>query len=550
MRAGAPARRDEQGVVAIVVALLMVTVLTGFASFALDIGYKRMASRDMQAVADIVAMDMARELDGSPSGSLVGSVWNTKVATSLANQKGALGDALTVQSCDAAAVQAKGAVLSLTGICAYPGILNADGTFSSSGSAPATHVKVMTRTSVDYLLPVFATKGATARSAVAKAQKVACFGLGSYLMRLSTGESPILNAILGDALNTTVLSYSGLATVNLSILNLSTALGLATPSELATANVTAGQLFTAMATAISRNTPQTSADLSAIGLLQAAAAVNTPSFALADLIQLGPDAGAALGASVNALDLVKGAAALADGDHALNVPGLSIGIPGVTALNAKLYVVEGPQIYCGAEGGSTRLATQARLQVSYELAGLPAVSAPVKVNLDLRLANARGTLNSIDGCPTANNLKITLSDQTAADLDTTLTTKVSVLGVGLVDITATPSATPPALPTAVHNLALPQYYTEHYHAGSGSLGLGSVTNSNLTASLLGVDVTGNLLVQALLPAVRTTLNTVVAAVNSTVLPTLQSQLGLTIAGVDLWAVKPQSNLCSAPQLRG
>lgn len=547
---GSGRAEDERGAVAVFTALLITTVLVGAASFAVDIGFQRMARRDMQAVADLVAMDMARKLDGRPTGSLVGTTWNSGVTTSLDAQGETLGDDLTVRTCTEAEVHAVDAGLTSTGICAYPGILNADGTFSGSAGAAATHVKVLTRTSVDYFLPVYATSGSVGRAAVAKASKTACFGLGSYLMRLSTGESPLLNAILGDALNTTVLGYDGLATVNLDLLNLSTALGVGTPQELATTNVTAGQLFTAMATAISKNSPQTSADIAALGVLQAAAVVATPSFSLGDLLQVGPNASSALGATVNALDLVKGAAALADGDHALNVPGLSIGIPGATMVTAKLHVVEGPQIYCGPTGGSTKLASQARVTLSYELAGLPAVSAPVKVSLDLRLANARGTLTSIDGCPSMSSIGIRLSNQTAADLVTTLTTKVSVLGLGLVDITASPSAVQPAATTTDHTLALPTYYTQKYHTNSGTVGASGVTNSNLSAKLLGVDVTGNLLVQALLPAVRTTLNTVVGAVNATVLPLLQSQLGLRVAGVDLWAVQPKSNRCSTPQLAG
>lgn len=542
--------RDERGAVAVFTALLTTTVLTGFASFAVDIGYHRMAARDMQAVADLVAMDMARRLDGRPSSALVGTAWNAKVETSLAAQGETLGDVLAVATCSAADVAATTASLDAVGVCAYPGILNGDGTFSDSGSAAATHVKVLTRTDVTYFLPIFSEGGAAPKSAVAKAQKTACFGLGSYLMRISTGESPLLNAVLGDALNTTVLGYSGLATVNLELLDLTAALGVGTPQELATTNVTAGQLFSAMATAISRKTPQTSADISAIGILQLAAAANTPSFSLGDLISVGPSTAAALGASVNALDLVKGAAALADGDHALNVPGLSIGIPGVTNLNAKLHVVEGPQIYCGPTGGSTKLTSQARVVLSYELAGLPAVSAPVRVDLELKVANARGTLTDIDGCPSMNNIGIRLSNQTVADLDVTLTTKVSVLGLGLVDIQATPSATAPPAPATDHDLPLPQYYTDKYQSGSGTVGLGGVSNSNISAQLLGVDVTGNLLVQALLPAVRTTLNTVVSAINATVLPTLQTQLGLRVAGVDLWAIQPKSNRCSTPQLAG
>lgn len=545
--------RDERGAVAIFTAVLVSTVLVGAASFTIDIGFQRMARRDMQAIADMVAMDMARKLDGRPTASLLGTAWNGAVSTSLGAQGETVGEDLTVRTCAEAEVHDVDAGLSATGVCAYPGVLNADGTFSGSGSAAATHVKVLTRTSVDYFLPVYATSGAAGRSAVAKASKTACFGLGSYLVRLSTGEAPLLNAILGDALQTTVLGYDGLATVNLSLLDLATELGVGTPQALATTSVTAGQLFRAMATVISRNTPQTTADLSAIGVLQAAASTSTPSFSLGDMITLGPDAGAALGATVNALDLVKAAAALSDGDHFLNVPGLSLSLPGISTVNAKLHVVEGPQIYCGPVGGSTRLASQARVVLNYELLGLAGTLAgtPIKVSVDLGLANARGTLSSIDGCPTMSNLGITLSSQTAADLSVTITTQVNVLlGLlpSLVEVTAKPSPVLPGGSTSTHNLPLPQYYTEKYHTSSGTIGLTALQDTQITAKVLG---TGLPVVSTLLSVtLRDTLKSVSAAVNTTVLPLLQNRLGLRVAGVDLWALQAKSNRCSTPQLDG
>lgn len=545
--------RDERGAVAIFTAVLVSTVLVGAASFTIDIGFQRMARRDMQAIADMVAMDMARKLDGRPTASLLGTAWNGAVSTSLGAQGETVGEDLTVRTCAEAEVHDVDAGLSATGVCAYPGVLNADGTFSGSGSAAATHVKVLTRTSVDYFLPVYATSGAAGRSAVAKASKTACFGLGSYLVRLSTGEAPLLNAILGDALQTTVLGYDGLATVNLSLLDLATELGVGTPQALATTSVTAGQLFRAMATVISRNTPQTTADLSAIGVLQAAASTSTPSFSLGDMITLGPDAGAALGATVNALDLVKAAAALSDGDHFLNVPGLSLSLPGISTVNAKLHVVEGPQIYCGPVGGSTRLASQARVVLNYELLGLAGTLAgtPIKVSVDLGLANARGTLSSIDGCPTMSNLGITLSNQTAADLSVTITTQVNVLlGLlpSLVEVTAKPSPVLPGGSTSTHNLPLPQYYTEKYHTSSGTIGLTALQDTQITAEVLG---TGLPVVSTLLSVtLRDTLKSVSAAVNTTVLPLLQNRLGLRVAGVDLWALQAKSNRCSTPQLDG
>ena len=57
-------RRDERGAVAVLTAALL-TALVVMAAFVVDIGMQRVARRDMQALADVVALDLSRELDES-----------------------------------------------------------------------------------------------------------------------------------------------------------------------------------------------------------------------------------------------------------------------------------------------------------------------------------------------------------------------------------------------------------------------------------------------------------------------------------------------------
>ncbi|MFL6156446.1 MAG: pilus assembly protein TadG-related protein, partial [Marmoricola sp.] len=57
-------RRNEQGVVAVVVAIVTCFTLIPIAALAVDIGVQRVARRDAQSVADVVALDLARQLDG------------------------------------------------------------------------------------------------------------------------------------------------------------------------------------------------------------------------------------------------------------------------------------------------------------------------------------------------------------------------------------------------------------------------------------------------------------------------------------------------------
>src|SRR3546814_9751778 len=81
---------------------LLTVVLVGVCSLAIDIGYQRVAKRDMQAIADIVSMDMARKLDGKTTGQLSGSTWNDALADSLnRNDNSSVGEPLTVIPCTA-----------------------------------------------------------------------------------------------------------------------------------------------------------------------------------------------------------------------------------------------------------------------------------------------------------------------------------------------------------------------------------------------------------------------------------------------------------------
>lgn len=55
---------DECGAVAVFVALVTCFTLLPLAAFAVDLGMQRVARRDAQAIADMVALDLGRQLDG------------------------------------------------------------------------------------------------------------------------------------------------------------------------------------------------------------------------------------------------------------------------------------------------------------------------------------------------------------------------------------------------------------------------------------------------------------------------------------------------------
>lgn len=577
--------RDEQGVVAIMVALVMVTVLTGFASFALDIGYKRMASRDMQAVADIVAMDMARELNGSATATLVGSSWDAKVGTSLSHQGGALGDALTVKTCTASQVAAKKAVLATTGICAFPGILNADGTFSASGAAPATHVKVLTRTSVDYLLPVFAESGSTARSAVASAETMACFMLGSYAARVNAGDSALLGPLLGaidSDLNLSLLSYQGLAGANVELGAIAADLGLGTVDELATTGVTLGNFYLAMAHVLRNGGNAVQADL----LESISAKVGTLALKVGDLIDLTTAGSSALDASFNALDLLTGAAQVANGDYGVSVSQLGINIPGVSNLAGNLHITEQPKWKCGDSVTGTAAAdaahsTQFDLNLGGTLISLPSIlgAATTTTGLDVQLsaASASGWLRDVRCGPatTADPEGITVDVQTglataSVGVPIRIAGDVSIglLSVYRIDLNLLISTklTPYNNSQSIEYKVPPQTYGQPKSTVNNALPMPTATVALDPSKTQSVRLLGGLLglpgielgpivtvLNPVLSAVTSSIVTpivtpIVNSVNSLLLNQLAPMLGLKLGGADLYLL-PRPN-CSTPALRG
>jgi uncharacterized membrane protein len=545
-----PRARDERGAVAIFTALLVSTVLVGMTSFTVDIGFQRVARRDMQAVADVVAMDMARKLDGRTSTALLGATWNAGVTTSLDAQAHVVGDPLTVRTCTAAEVQSATAALSSTGICAYPGILNANGTFSDSGSAAATHVKVLTRTSVDYFLPVFANSGSAARSAVATTQKTACFRLGSFAARINTYGSflgPLLNKALG--VNLSVVSYQGLARGNVSLLDLATQLELGTVDSLATTTVSLGSLMNATAAVLTKKAgdPDAAASLSVLQQLNAAAGLTTQ-VNLGKLFSLTDSSTAAKQATVNVLDMISGAAFVANGSNALAIP-LDLGIPGLTNVTANVTVIEPPQLACGAVGKAKAKTAQVTATVTgtFTSSVLALVTTSVGINLNLALASATGTLtDAICGAgTTASPYGIDVSVATAlVTLGLTVSSTTRLLNVLTLDVTAgTQLSRSMAASTEVAQVRVPPLdYNTPKSTGSGSIGLSGTTP---TASSDALPLLGS----TVAAVTSNVLTPVVSALDTQLVTPLTKALGINVSGADVFISPPAPN-CSSPQLKG
>lgn len=528
-------RRDERGSVVPMVAIMLSVILVS-AAFAVDLGKQRVVRQDMQALADVVALDMARHIRGRSVAAIESDPeWDATLAQSLDRNGSTLGDTPDVEVVLGRVDPDTRAFTVLT------------------GAAEPNGVRVTAGSEIDFAF-VPGSGGAT-RTAVAATQPVACFRLGSFALALDSGNGPLLNALVGDALDLGVLGYDGLADAEVSLLGLATELGAASTEELlALPALTLGQLFLASAAVLEREGGST-ADVTLLRTIAATVPV-LPAVALADLISLAPGSDAALTAGVNVLDLVATSAFVANGSSFLTVPGVqaNLGLTG-TGLISRLQVIQEPQLGCGPVDLATASTSQVALDLGGTLADIPDIlgtSASATMALDLDVARAEGLLKDV-GCGT---LEVGSPDSVRVDVtdglvSVSLTVQVTlrVLGIPVAGGPIVVSTAPPAAPgSAAMTFPTLESYQTSYATGLGGIGLTGVAVNTSGFVALGVLPLGTTLNGLLGGVLSTIVNPLVLALDSTVLTPLFDLLGANVSGADVWGV-PRPD-CNAAALRG
>lgn len=528
---------DERGAVLPMLALMLVLLLAA-AAFAVDLGMQRVVARDMQAVADVVALDMARLLDGATTkAALEGSpAWSSTLAGSLARNDDNLGD-LDRHVVEAGRLdQTTGAFLPI------------------GGTEVPNAVRVTVEGSVGFAFAPATggpDRGGATRSAIASAGPSGCFRLGSFALGLDTASSPLLGPILNDALNITDVGYEGLADATVGLGDLAAELGLGSPEELAATDASLAALYLASARVLQQ---QGDAATATVLTTIAAQVSSIPTIALGQLLALGQSGTVALDTQLNVLDLVSGSAFIANGTSAIAVPGLALALPGVTNLTVALRVIQKPVLACkdavaetsqvqlvigGTFGGSLPLLGVCLPIIGCPLPTITPVSGPLAITIDL--ATARGQLVEV-GCTASppGSMTVRVSDKAVARLGLSLQLS-TLLGIPLAGVTATTTTGGAAPSTHVIDTTTfgPGGLTEPVTTGSGSLGL---TPAQLQVQLLELTLLNDAgLVRTLLTPLLTTLDTALVNV-------IAPQLGLTLAGADVRGVERPS--CAHPALRG
>lgn len=540
-------RRDERGAVALFVALLM-TVVLGITALTVDIGQQRVGRADMQSLADMVALDMAREITGKKFSTYDVTALNAardqSVARNLAKKSsGVIGKDATV---------------------AYR-----LGTTSSAGFQPAaatdvpTAVEVTASTSVDF---TFAPgSGGASRSAVAVADVGACFSIGSYAAAIRSGDSGLLSpllGLLGSNIDANVASYQGLANAQVTLQELATSLNVGTVDALANASVTLENFYIAVVSALQRQ-----GDTAAASALQAIVLklgpVGNQLVRVGNLVSLDTANEAGLALAANAFDLVASSAFLANGSSGISVPALAVADPALTGVAATASIVQKPQTGCGRVDVATAESSQVALTLTggVRTTAVPAVSGLLEslgLTVDVGAATVVAHVARSTGLLTAANCRSPQSlavDVTSNLLPVTLTLPLTLSAgfLGTIQLTATVTTVPSQPGVTSVLLGIPDSYEDPVSGTGGALNLSTLavsTTANGSTGLLAVlGVTLSALANSVESViVRPLASSIIAPLETLLTGPLSSLLGLRLAGTDLWSVPvPQ---CAEPSLRG
>ena len=291
-------------------------------------------------------------------------------------------------------------------------------------------------------------------SATAMQQPLGSFTLGSTLANINTADSallnPLLSALLGTSLNLSALDYQNLAGVQLSLANLEVAAGVNDLNSLLALNTNLPGVQQLLAAATAQVNPGVANLVSGLTL----GATNAgPNFPLGQLLGAVGDGlnpvvtdAASLVPSLDLLDLLKGAGEAALGNSPNSFVTLS-GTPSIGGLNTYVFlsVQQPPQLsnaglnFGYGPVGTTAHTAQITLSVRANvdttgatgfslvgvvlnlvngllgLLGSSLTIAPINIGLDLKVASATGTLESIS-CPVSSGSgpSATIGLQTAA----------------------------------------------------------------------------------------------------------------------------------------
>lgn len=540
-------QKDERGAVLVVSTVGIVLAMIAGA-LAVDLGFLADEARRNQKVADLAALDAIRVLPTDPTAAARTSACNLKtdpVRPGNGFPCTETGYALVVE---------------------WAANKNGPWVQTVGGLTSATAVRVTAISPHTNKFPFVPGGQTTTRRAVAAMEDRAQFSVGSNLATLDTSDTNNVNRVMnalfgtGSGVNLDVVGYQGLAAGSVSLTDLVTATPtLGSPNELLTTPITVRRL--AQVTVAALNQKGDAASLNAATLLgNFAGNINTNLMVtLADILAIEQPANpgsVSAATQFNVLDLISGAgqAAVSNGTGFIDVPGLTVSVPGLGTTTLRVTVIEPPRISAFGpdryDTATNKWVTRAQTaQVKVDLttritvgscSGLLSTCVDWQLPLKVSAAEAEGSLTDVRctaaGTRQADIMVATLGANAVSDNVLT----VKLLGVNLLppqsvvrtNVAVTGSTPPhdtktfegPPFPTAIKTYA------------AGGAGLTKATQSELT--LLGILPVGPVL---------DLVSPVTAAVDEEILEPIFDMLGLSLAGADVRTMRVE---CGVPGLVG
>lgn len=384
------ARHRQSGAIGIFAALVLMLALL-FTALAVDAGRLWMEKRKLQTVADMAAMEAAR------NAGCGGNLGYVLPAAQYAAERNGYADNLG---------NAPNAV--------ETGWIEIDGTLRTfvtrppagiSGDENAVHVHATKEVPASLILGgLWGSTVRIAADATARAEPPqASFRLGSNLLSISTSneDATLLNALLsgllGSTLDLDVLSWKGIANANVNLANLVkiSHLGVGSVEKLLDTSLNVAEVLALTAEAL---TQQAVVDVAAVVGLEtlASVAIDNLPIKLGDVLDVAmPASRAAAEASINVLDLITTTLLIANNQSAVD---LALGIPGLAGI--RLVILEAPRLAVGPPGESSRgdMCTEAKTaQTRLSVVIDPNILGIIKIDLALNveLAPSRANLSSV-----------------------------------------------------------------------------------------------------------------------------------------------------------
>ena len=533
-------QRDEQGAVLVFVAA-MALVLMMIGAFAVDLGLQRVARRDMQALADVISLDLARQIDGRTAGEIGGL--QTLAERSRDRNSGAVGTGPAQ-------------------IVSVLGTVDARGEFTpvSSPDQVPTAVRVVATTAVDFAFAIGV--GDASRAAVATSASTACFSVGSYAARIRAGNAQLLtalNSVFGGTVD--LASYQGLGSTQVSLADLAAELGAVTTEDIGNIRgIRVRDFYLALGRVLTRQGATAESHLLNQAIINQ---VPLPLvFDLAQVLTVSQGGGSAVDANVNVLDLVTGAAFAATGTNGVAIPGLATSIPGFVTTGVSATLVEAPRIGCGPVG-ATAQTSQVGLSLSgfatphFTVSSYSLTSIRADVQLGLKVASGGARLTTISCTPQSVDLA-TASGLVTPDLQATVSFATTVAGpagfpLGItVTVPVTMTTDRPTTAGTAH-IDMPPYGVPVTSAPRGGLLSGGIPSPVIGNPTAALTLTGT--PYLLSPDTQSLFRGAVAGyVAGTLLPNLdvgittamRDALGMDLAGVDVFGMERPN--CNSPEL--